>query len=262
MADDATCDGCGRTFKNAAGLSAHLRADKNRCRPGMRPQKGGQRKGALIRDRQPPSWARDGWEVGQSTTSALCLVVVDPATEELTTTGDLIVGDLAHTLDVTACAAKHGLARSTVLTWLREGARHAALENERGPGQLTHHQELLADFSREVDRAMAAAQIAEDGLHGEMARGGRTRRKRRTVTKMEHEVITEITTTEEEEELLPDTRALEWRLERRSSRYLTPRKVELTGDEGQPVQVEHRVGVLAAQFRERFGLPPATDTGD
>lgn len=100
-----------------------------------------------------------------------------------------------------------GVCKSTLHNWLRTGNaardRIEALEDEDGTIEVTEHEDLCLEFLAAVEKAIADADAIDLG---------RVRKSK-------------------------DWKAAAWRLERRHPGEWGRRKIELTGDEGGPVEL-------------------------
>lgn len=156
------------------------------------------------------------------------------------------------------CAREIGLERLTVDTWLRKGAR---AEEKHGKAQtLTPEERSYLDFLMNTRAAHQRWIHARLEMHGQIAAGG-------LVIGEITETVDPTRTTEDgkpvvlerkvkQRKALPDTKAIEWELERlahdeNDARMFQPR-VEVTGADGGPIETEsreERETRLAAELR-------------
>lgn len=148
------------------------------------------------------------------------------------TVADRIVRAVRTGAPVQVAAATVAVDRGQVYDWLRLGAR-ALLDAEKGI-PLHPYAEIYADFARRVAIAEAEAHLEDVALSQRLARGGRTSRIT-TTKKISGNVVEE---TVREEELGPDPNMVRWRLERRHSDVWGRRRLEVSGPDGGPVEVD------------------------
>jgi transposase len=129
---------------------------------------------------------------------------------------------------VETAAALAGVSKDTVYHWLREGAR-ASTKTTR----LTPFERHAVTFSDAVAQAEAESESGDVGVLTSLAQG---------VTRVERIVVdqegNEISRTVLAERVPPNDRVLMWRLERRFGARWGRQRVELSGPDGGPVEVE------------------------
>lgn len=139
-------------------------------------------------------------------------------------------------LDVAAGIA--GVGRETLYGWLRIGIRtRNRLTTTAMPSNLTEHERRCADFLARVEEAHAFAEAA--AVHS-IKNGGlqpsiETKITHRCVGHHDGEPVwvTETVTTEKP----PDTRNIQWLLERRNPAYRSKSRVEVTAENAPPVEL-------------------------
>lgn len=161
---------------------------------------------------------------------------------------------------IETAAARAGIPKSILYTWLKNAARasqrlHAG---ETTPAQLTRNERRCIEFADALDAALADSETEELATHRRLALGGH---EVVTVTVKVDEQGRELERSERRETLAPNARALEWRLERRfPDRWGRRQQGELSGPGGGAIEVEvgqaERARQLADALREFQGLPP------
>lgn len=156
------------------------------------------------------------------------------------------------------CAREIGLERKTIETWLRHGARAEDKREKHQP--LSPEERAYLDFLLNTRAAHQRWIHARLEMHGQIAAGG-------LVIGEITETVDPTRTTDDgkpvilerkvkQRKALPDTKAIEWELERLAhdedgARMFQPR-VELTGADGGPIETESREdreARLAAELR-------------
>lgn len=150
--------------------------------------------------------------------------------ERIITVGDRIVQLLNQGNYLETAARSVGIHRDTLFGWLEVAreARHAT-------GRKTKHQQECIAFSDAVEQAQGEAEAKDLVLLEGLARGGLELRTQVVRESADGQVVGRETRTEV---TLPDHRVIEWRLERRFPDRWGRRRMELTGPDGGPVQVE------------------------
>lgn len=172
------------------------------------------------------------------------------------TVGDAIIEALLAGAYMETAAEQAGVAKQTVYGWLRHGAA-ACIKREKGAALsqrearrqglvLTKREQTYADFSDAVAQAQAEAELHDVALLAELGRGGMTVR---TVTQKVDQAGNVLEQTVRTETLGPSAAVLMWRLERRHPEKWGRRRIELTGADGGPVQVEDAAAALVASLR-------------
>lgn len=177
---------------------------------------------------------------------------------ENVTVADTIVEALRAGNYLEAAAAMAGVHRDTVHTWLKTGAQaHADLHaGTRTRRQLTKLDKLCMEFSDAVAEAQDQAEGLDVGRLAQLAAGGITQEvvTEKQVLQGEGDqaklVVTERTV--RKSTTLPDGDTLRWRLERRFPDRWGRRRVELTGADGGPVEVD-LVGQGVSQLLDLAG---------
>lgn len=166
------------------------------------------------------------------------------------TVADRIIAAVRAGNYLETAAALAGVRVATIRDWLYQGnATLRALANGAEQHELPHHHIRYAEFADAVARAEAEAEAEDVARLQLLARGQATTTKEVTVERRNADgELVERTTRSETETLAPDSAALRWRLERRHPRrWQGSQRVELTGEEGGPIELtvaEKRDAVL------------------
>lgn len=172
--------------------------------------------------------------------------------ERTVTIADAIVENIRGGNYIETAARLCDIDKTTLHAWLADGAKLciAVEAGQRTRSTMTKAEQRLLDFSYSVQRAVAEAESAGQAS---IAAAGRIRQsvtRTTTTTKMVNGVrVTETTTTVEDRP--PDWRAMAWHHERRffHQGWGNRERVEITGEDGGPVNVDLRVGELADRVR-------------
>lgn len=185
--------------------------------------------------------------------------VIDVVREREITRFDRIIEHLRIGGYLEAASARGGLTLNTVNRWLRDGARlaQALLDGQRENADLTVEERDLVRFAHAVYEAEAQGEHALLTQAHRFVIGGLERQiiTRKVIPAREGGVAPDGTLIEERPEItleettrtettLPDPAMIRWRLERRyPNRWASTQRVELSGREGGPIQVEDRSAV-------------------
>lgn len=136
----------------------------------------------------------------------------------------------------TACALA-GVHKDTFYGWCKLGAKAAAdLHAERRtPDALTDHEQECMEFSDAVAEAQARSEARDVAQLAELARGGRVTEVVEVKKDAAGRVVETKTRTDVSE---PNAAVLQWRLERRFPDRWGRRRLEVTGADGGPVEVD------------------------
>lgn len=165
-------------------------------------------------------------------------------------------------------AARCGVAVDTYRGWLREGTRlRAALTagtyidedgRPRTRGQLRKAERQLVELAETVEQAETEGRLMLLGLAEQLSRGGLEAGEETVVETVtpQGSVVTE--RRRKSSRTLPDGAMIRWRLERRFPQDFGTRRVELTGADGGPVQVEATPAVeRLVEALDRIASTPA-----
>ena len=196
------------------------------------------------------------------------------------TVADRIIAAVRAGNYLETAAALAGVRVATIRDWLYTGnATLRALANGAEQHELPHHHIRYAEFADAIARAEAEAEAEDVARLQLLARGQATTTKEVTVERRNADgELVERTTRSETETLAPDSAALRWRLERRHPRrWQGSQRVELTGEEGGPIELtvaEKRDAVLdtlsrlasereadAGEFAEVVEVPAVAEAG-
>jgi len=164
---------------------------------------------------------------------------------EPVTLADRIVETIGSCLFLQDAAAAVGFPVETLRLWRKTGARvsRQLLNGEKRLSDLSKYEQQCGELSIRWDRAEMEARKSLLGVTWKVATGGVTRTE--VTTKVVHNENVDpsagrvIETTTKEIEVLPNASMLSWLLERRWPDDFGRRgRLELTGAEGGPVQVE------------------------
>ncbi len=151
-------------------------------------------------------------------------------------------------------AALAGVDRRTYYSWLRRGRRvlEAIEAHTIAWGDLDPDDRKCADFVRRIERVDAEAEGTTLAMIG---RAGTqptvTRRTRTRYVGSDRDGNPIMVTEEEITEHPPDVRHLEWIAERRwSKRWGAKLKAEVSGPDGGPIPIEHRIDTLLGRHAE------------
>lgn len=184
-----------------------------------------------------------------------------PHTHDPVTVSDRIIETIRLGGYMETAAARAGVHKQTVYGWLDTGAKTFKRLNAgtAKPSDLTEHEWRCLEFSEAVDLAEADSEVEQLALLAELGQGGRqvTSTTTRTTPGPQGAPDVVVDRTTKTETLLPDARVLMWRLERRHPARYGRTRVEISGPEGGPLDVEHHADdrVLALvetvrQFKE------------
>lgn len=188
--------------------------------------------------------------------------VKDPGvdTPRISTVADRIIELVRRTGMTPSLAGRAaGVSAEAVWSWIRKGREHR-VELERGKPMYAHELALV-DFVQGVDEARGAYLAEQLDLHEQIARGGLV------IQEITQEVDPTIEVTRADgtkgpkvlksktksTRLLPDVKALQWNIERKSRAVADPlggeivtpdeglgARVEVTGEGGGPVEVDDK----------------------
>lgn len=163
------------------------------------------------------------------------------------TCGDLITQAVRAGNYIETAAAMAGVHKSSIYTWLSDGARVSqALNQGKRRGEFTRYERLAAGFSDAVVQAQAEATAHDVALTAQLAAGGYQRVVETVKVDGDGKTIEASRRVETAE---PDGAMLRWRLERRTPELFGPtQRVEVSGPEGQPIELsiaDRRANLLA-----------------
>src|SRR5262245_30573678 len=152
-----------------------------------------------------------------------------------------VIDRVVETIQVNAfihdAASRAGIATETLRQWRRRGVEASAdlLEGRKRRSDLDTLTKRCVELAARMEKAEAEARVLLLGAITQLARGGME--QTRTVEKVDASTGDVLERVEERRKLLPDTRAITWLLANRYPADFVQR-VEITGPEGGPVQVE------------------------
>lgn len=152
-----------------------------------------------------------------------------------------VIDRVVETLQANAflhdAAARSGIAVETLRQWRRKGVEASTLilAGKKRRSDFDTHTKRCIELAAAMERAEADARLLLLGALTQMARGGLE--QTRVVEKVDAESGNVLERTEEVRKLLPDPRSITWLLSHRYPGDFAPR-IEITGPEGGPVQVE------------------------
>ena len=135
-------------------------------------------------------------------------------------------------------AARAGISVETLRRWRRKGVE-AQIEILNGRARLSEYDTLTRRcivLATEMERAESESRLALLTAATKLASGGLVERKTKQTINPKTETVTELV--EEEKTLLPNAQMLQWLLLRRWPEEFAPQRVEVSGPDGGPVQVE------------------------
>jgi hypothetical protein len=151
--------------------------------------------------------------------------------ERTITISERIVALLEQGNYLETAARSVGIHRDTLFGWL-DVARNA---RDKAPSRRTKHENECVAFSDAVEAAQGQAEAKDLVLLEGIARGGLELRTEVVKQDPQGQVLAREVRTET---TLPDAKVITWRLERRFPDRWGRRRLELTGADGQPIQVE------------------------